>query len=85
MKFLMVVLIASLAVGWDEAGKVKTDIDTLGKKADTFLKRIENSELVDSIQSKGGKILDSVRSKGGKLIDKAEEKFNDLKKKDSTK
>ena len=83
-KFLMVVLIVGLAA-CDNSSKVEVEVDSAAKKLDTAWKKIENSEIIDSVRSKGGKLLDSVRSKGGKLIDKAEKKVNDFNNKDSTK
>ena len=83
-KLLMIGLVAGL-ISCDNAGGVKSELDSAGKKLDTLASRIKNSETIDSIESKGGKILDSVKSKGGKLIDKAEEGIDDLRRKDSAK
>ena len=80
-KILTLVLIAGLAA-CDNGGEVKIDLDSAKSKADTLVNRVENSEVVDSIKSKGGKILDSVKSKGGRLIDKADVKIS-VGKKDS--
>lgn len=81
-KLLLVGLVAGI-VSCDNAGEVRSELDSAKNKLDTLANRIENSETIDSIQSKGGKILDSVKSKGGKLIDKAGEEINDIRGKDS--
>ena len=83
-RFLMVLLVAGV-VSCDNSSKVEVEIDSAAKKIDTAWKKIERSDVVDSIRSKGGKLLDSVKSKSGKLIEKAEKELNDIKKKDSTK
>ena len=83
-KILMGVFVAG-AISCDNSSKVEVDIDSAAKNIDTAWKKIEDSDVIDSVKSKGGKLLDSVKSKGGKLIDKAEKEFNDFKKKDSTK
>ena len=80
----MVALVAGLGA-CDNSSKIEVEIDSATKKIDTAWKKIESSEVMDSVKSKGGRLLDSVKSKGGKLIDKAEKEFKDLKKKDSTK
>ena len=54
-------------------------------KTDSLARKIDSSEILDSIRSKGDRLWDSTKSKGGKILDKVEEKFNDLKKKDSSK
>ena len=94
-KFLPFVFIAGLAA-CDDSSKVTIETDSIKNKVDTIVNRIENSEVMDSIKSKGGRILDSVKSKsselwdstkskGGRLIDKGEKKLQNLKKKDSSK
>lgn len=83
-RFLVIVALAGL-MACNSNGEVKQSLDSLGKEADSLVKKVEDSKVMDSIKSKGGKLLDSVKSKGGKLVDKAEEKFSDLKTKDTTK
>jgi len=80
--FLGMVLLVGLAA-CENTTSVNVDLDSTKNKLDTFVNRVENSEVVDSIKSKGGVILDSVKSKGGKLIDKVDIKIGD--KKDTTK
>ena len=72
----MVVLVAGLA-SCENSGEIKTELDSARTKLDTLTNRIENSETIDSIRSKGGKILDSVKSKGGKVIDRIDREIND--------
>ncbi|RYZ28884.1 MAG: hypothetical protein EOO10_08060 [Chitinophagaceae bacterium] len=81
MFFGVVVLVGLTAC--ENATSVNIDLDSTKNKIDTFVNRVENSEVVDSIKSKGGVILDSVKSKGGKLIDKVDIKIGE--KKDTTK
>jgi hypothetical protein len=83
-KLLMVIVVVGLA-SCENNDSVKIDLDSAKTKLDTLANRIENSETIDSIRSKGGKILDSVKSKGGKLIDKAGVEINDIRIKDSAK
>ena len=83
-KILMFAGFVGLAACNDSA-TVKQELDTLKTQADSLVKKIENSEVMDSVKSKGGKLLDSVKSKGGRLLDNAEKKFSELKKKDSSK
>ena len=83
-RFCMVLLVAGV-VSCDNSSKVEVEIDSATKKIDTAWKKIESSEVMDSVRSKGGKLLDSVKSKGGKMLDKAEKEFDEFKKKDSTK
>lgn len=84
-KFLLIVLIAGLAA-CNDTTKVESGADSLKREIDTLAKKVENSEVVDSIKSKGDRLLDSTKSKGGRLVNRLEEKFRDLKnKKDSTK
>ncbi len=81
-KFLLIVFIVAIAA-CNGTSTVEREADTLGKNIDTLLNKVENSETMDSIKSKGGRLLDSAKSKGGLLLNKAEDKFKDLKKKDS--
>jgi|GEM_PF-4046835 len=81
-KLLLVGLIAGL-VSCDNAGEVKTELETAKDKLDTLANRIDSSETMDSIKSKGGKILDSVKSKGGRLFDKAGKEINEIRGKDT--
>ena len=81
---LIVILLVGL-VSCDNSTNTKVELNSTKVKLDTFVNKVENSEIVDSIKSKGSVILDSVKSKGGKLVNKAEEELNDLRKKDSTK
>jgi hypothetical protein len=84
-EFLIVFLLAGL-VACKGSGNVEAEIGTLKNEADTMVNKIENSEVADSIKSKGGRLLDSTKAKGGRVINKLEDKFNDIKnKKDSTK
>lgn len=83
MKKLLVIGLVAGLVSCDNAGEVKSTLDSAKGKLDTLANRIENSETLDSLKAKGGKILDSVKSKGGKLIDKAGEEINDIRTKDS--
>jgi hypothetical protein len=80
MKRIFTVLLMVGLISCDNSGSVNIDLDSAGKKADTFLNRVKNSEVVDSIRSKGDKILDSVKSKGGKLIDKVGEEIDEVRK-----
>ncbi len=82
MKVFLGMLLTIGLFACDTSTSVKVDLDSTKKEIDTFVNKVERSEVVDSIKSKGGVILDSVKSKGGKLIDKVEIK---LDKKDSTK
>ena len=77
MKRILTVLLVVGLVSCDNSGKVEIDIDSAKQEADTLINRVRNSEVVDSIRSKGDKILDSVKSKGGKLIDRVEEEIKD--------
>lgn len=83
-RFLMIAVLAGFAACNDSAN-VKQELDTLTTQADSLVKKIGNSEVMDSVKSKGGKLLDSVKSKGGRLLNDAEKKFSELKKKDSIK
>ncbi|MDQ6608830.1 MAG: hypothetical protein M3Y85_03315 [Bacteroidota bacterium] len=91
-KFLLAGVIAGLIACGDSA-KTQKEIDTLNYKADTILNKadtlinkIVQSDVADSIKSKGGKVLDSAKAKGGRLLNKVEENLGDLKiKHDSTK
>ena len=77
-QFLALILLAGLSA-CDNSSEIQSELDTTKKKLDTLVNRVENSEVVDSIKSKGGKLLDSVKSKGGRLMDKVEEKADDRK------
>ncbi|HUC80095.1 MAG TPA: hypothetical protein VMR70_04230 [Flavisolibacter sp.] len=79
MKGVLVILLLAGLTACDNPGTVEVDLDSAKKEADTLVNKIKNSEVVDSIRSKGGKILDSVKSKGGKLIDKTEDKVADVR------
>lgn len=80
MKRIFVVLLMIGLISCDNSGSVEVDLDSAKGKADTLLNRVRNSEVVDSIRSKGEKILDSVKSKGGKLIDRAGEEIDEMRK-----
>ena len=82
MKVFLAMMMVIGLFACDSSTSAKVELDSAKNKIDTFVNRVENSEVVDSIKSKGGVILDSVKSKGGKLIDKVDIK---LDKKDSTK
>ena len=82
MKLFLGMLLMVGLFACDISTSTKVDLDSTKNKIDTFVNKVENSEVVDSIKSKGGVILDSVKSKGGKLIDKVDIK---LDKKDSIK
>jgi hypothetical protein len=78
-RFFAVLLIVGL-VSCDNADTVEVDLDSAKKEADTLYNRVKESEVVDSIRSKGEKFIDSVKSKGGKLVDKAEDEIDELRK-----
>ena len=76
-KLLMFMVVVGLA-SCENNDSVKIDLDSAKTKLDTLANRIENSETIDSIRSKGGKILDTLKSKGGKLVDRAGVEVNDI-------
>lgn len=84
MKKILTLLLAVGLLACNNTGEVRIDLDSVKSKADTLINKVENSELVDSIRSKGGKIFDTVKSRGGKIIDKAEVEINAVRM-DSTK
>ena len=63
----------------ENSTSAKAELDSTKKDIDTLVNKIENSEVVDSIKSKGGKILDSVKSKGGKLVEKVDIELGEKK------
>ena len=77
MKRLLMALVVFGLVSCDNSGEVKAELDSAKTKLDTLANRIENSETMDSIKSKGEKIFDSVKSKGGRLVDRVENEIND--------
>ena len=83
MKVFLAMMVVIGLFACENSTSAKVELDSTKKDIDTFVNKIENSEVVDSIKSKGGQILDSVKSKGGKLIDKVDIKIGD--KKDTTK
>jgi hypothetical protein len=83
MKMFLVMVVAVGLFACENSTSAKIELDSAKNKIDTFVNRVDNSEIMDSIKSKGGAILDSVKSKGGKLIDKADIRIGE--KKDTTK
>ena len=83
MRLFLVMGMAVSLLACENSTSAKIELDSAKSKIDTFVNKVENSEIVDSIKSKGGVILDSVKSKGGKLIDKADIRIGE--KKDTTK
>ena len=79
MKAFLVVVVAFGFVACQNSTSVKLDLDSTKNKIDTFVNKVENSEVVDSIKSKGGVILDSVKSKGGLLMKKVDVSIGDKK------
>ena len=73
-KFLVFVTIASGLVACENSATAGAELDSAKTKIDTLVNKIENSEVVDSIKSKGGVILDSVKTKGGRLMKKVDVK-----------
>ena len=85
MKKFLLILLAAGFVGCNNSSDAGKELDSAKKKIDTALTRIENSETMDSIKAKGGRIWDTARSKTEKLIDKTKDKLKEFKKKDSLK
>jgi hypothetical protein len=79
MKVFFVMVVMAGLVACENSTSVNVDLDSTKNKIDTFVNRVENSEVVDSIKSKGGVILDSVKSKSGRLIDKVDIKVGEKK------
>jgi hypothetical protein len=76
MKVFFATLVLLGLFACENSTSAKVELDSTKKEIDTFVNKIENSEVVDSIKSKGGVILDSVKSKGGRLIDKVDIKLD---------
>lgn len=87
-EYMTKILCLALAIGLascENGSDVKVELDSTKTRIDSLVKRIENSPVVDSIKSQGGKLLDSVKSKGGRLIKKADERMKESEKPDSIK
>ncbi len=94
MRVFWVTILIVLFASCKNSSEAKKDIDSLGNKVEETVNDAMNSEVADSIRSKGDKILedvkekgteiwDSTKSKGGKLIDKGGKEWKRLTKKDS--
>ena len=79
MKAFLVVVMAVGLFACENSTSVKVDLDSTKNEIDTLVNKVENSEVVDSIKTKGGEILDSVRSKGGELMKKVDVSISDKK------
>ncbi len=87
-KIVLLLFLAGLASCTNTTAEEQ--LDTLKKNADTLVKKVETSEVMDSLKSKSAKLLDSAKSKGSvlwdstkikgrRLVNKGQKEVNDLK------
>jgi hypothetical protein len=84
MKKLLPVVITAFLFSCNDNSKVENELNSIGNKIDTLAKKVDDSEVVDSIKSKGERLVDSSKSKGGRLIKSLDNKLKGIKAKRDT-